>query len=143
MLAQESELLDAIPSLISNQDNQHLLAPFTILELHKEVFSMLADKALGSESFTPLFYQKCWDFICFDLLVAVEESRKSDSMLKNFNTTNISLIPKSKDPSSFADFHPISLYNTIYKIITKAIYFRVQVLIEKIISLEQGWICSP
>ena len=59
-------------------------------------------------------------------------------MLKYFNTTNITLIQKIKDPQTFVDFRPISLCNLSYKIITKAIYLRMQHLIPGIISPEQG-----
>ena len=59
-------------------------------------------------------------------------------MIKYFNTTNISIIPKIKDPQTFADFRPISLCNLSYKIITKAIYLQMQHLIPHIIAPEQG-----
>ena len=71
-------------------------------------------------------------------MVAFEESRRSKNMLKYFNTTNISIIPKIKDPQTFVDFRPISLCNLSYKIIVKAIYPRIQHLIPHIISPEQG-----
>ena len=59
-------------------------------------------------------------------------------MLKYFNSTNISIIPKTKEPKTFADFHPIFLCNLTYKIITKAIYLRLQKILPSIISPEQG-----
>ena len=59
-------------------------------------------------------------------------------MLNSFNSTNISIIPKTKEPKNFADFHPISLCNLTYKIITKAIYLHLQKNLPFIISPKQG-----
>ena len=115
-----------------------LMAPFTIQEIRKVVFSFPPDKALGLDGFIALFYQSCWNIIGWDLLAAVEESRRSKTMLKYFNTTNISIIPKLRDPQTFVDFRPISLCNLSYKIITKSIYLRIWHIIPHIISLEQG-----
>ena len=58
--------------------------------------------------------------------------------MKNFNTTNISLILKVNDPYSFAECHPISLCHIIYTIITRAIYLQLKPIIPKFISIEQG-----
>ena len=110
------------------------MAPSTIQEICKVVFSFPPDKALGPDGFSALFYQICWNIIGWDLWAAVEESRRSKSMLKYFNTTNISIIPKVRDPQTFVDFRPISLCNLSYKIITKAIYLNIQHLIPRIIS---------
>lgn len=131
-------LLQSIPPLISDQDNKVLLTPFTVEEVYKVVFSLSPDKAPGPDGFAALFFQKCWDVIGFNLLAIMEESNKRGEMLKSFNATNIVLIPKIPSPSTFVEFRPISLCNTIYKIITKAIYLRMHYLIPKIISQEQG-----
>ena len=80
------------------------MAPFTIQEIRKVVFSFPPDKALGPDGFSTLFYQSCWNIIGWDLFAAVEESRRSKNMLKYFNTTNISIIPKIKDPETFVHF---------------------------------------
>ena len=77
-------------------------------------------------------------FYCFDLLMAMEESRKHNYILKTFNVTNIILIPKSLTPRSFANFRPISLCNIVHKIFTKAIYLILQKLLLSIISPQQG-----
>ena len=74
--SQLNELLDSIPNMISSQDNDMLMAPFTIQEIHKVIFSFPPDKAPGPDGFTAVFYQSCWDIIGWDLLAAVEESRR-------------------------------------------------------------------
>ena len=81
-----------------------MMAPFTIQEIHKVVFSFPLDKAPRPDGFSALFYQSCWNIIGWDLLATVEESRRSKNMLKYFNTTNISIIPKIKDIQTFTDF---------------------------------------
>ena len=70
--------------MITSQDNDILMAPFTIQELCKVVFSFPPDKAPGPNGFTTMFYQSCWHIIGWDLLAAIEESRRSKSLLKYF-----------------------------------------------------------
>ena len=48
------------------------MAPFTIQEISKVVFSFSPDKAPGPDGFSALFYQSCWNIIGWDLWVAVE-----------------------------------------------------------------------
>lgn len=131
-------LLDSIPCLISQRDNDYLMQSFSLVELQEVVVLMAPDKSLGPNGFTMLFFQKCWDVLSFDLVMALEESRQKAFNLKNFNLTHLSLIPKSNKPQSFADSRPISLCNTVYKIFTKAIYLRLKSLIPKVISPQQG-----
>lgn len=64
-----------IPSLISLDDNRMLMSPFSLEEVRGVVFAMNPDKALGPDGFTPLFFQKCWDFVGLDVLLALEEAR--------------------------------------------------------------------
>lgn len=58
-------------------------------------------------------------------------------MYNAFNTTFISLIPKTNNPVSFDDFCPISLCNCIYKIIAKIIANRLYPILSTHISSEQ------
>jgi len=46
-------------------------------------------------------------------------------MLKQINYTLIALIPKVDHPISTAQFRPINLFNTLYKIIVKILVNRM------------------
>lgn len=53
------------------------------------------------------------------------------------NTIFMALIPKVDNPSGFQNFCPISLYNRIYKIISKIISRRLKDILSRQISPEQ------
>lgn len=58
-------------------------------------------------------------------------------VLDYLNSTSIVLIPKVQGPESFGSYRPISLYNTVYKIISKVLVGRIHPLLDKIISPHQ------
>lgn len=56
----------------------------------------------------------------------------------NLNRTNITLIPKVPNLDSVSQFHPISLCNNSYKIISKILANRLKPLLLNLISEQQN-----
>ena len=54
------------------------------------------------------------------------------------NDTFIVLILKVASPEEMGQFRPISLYNVIFKIVSKVVTNRLKVVLPKIISEEQS-----
>jgi hypothetical protein len=79
------------------------------------------DKSPGLDGWMIEFFLGFYDLLGVDILKVVEESRSGGFMYPSFNSTFISLIPKSDYPISMNDFRSISLYNYINKIIAKII----------------------
>ena len=50
------------------------------------------------------------------------------------NRTLIALIPKIQSPETLSNYRPISLCNTVYKIVTKIIVARLRPHLDKLIS---------
>ena len=73
-----------------------------------------------------------------EVLPIVEESRKSRGVLKAFNATFLSLIPKGEGADTLGKFRPIALCNVIYKIFSKVIANRLKPLLLGMIILEQN-----
>lgn len=67
---------------------------------------------------------------------ALEFSKKLGNILKEINNTFIALNPKKNKAVKLSDFKPISLYNTIYKILSKVLTNRIKPLMNNIISEE-------
>ena len=58
-------------------------------------------------------------------------------LLKEFNQTFITLIPKKKGACNFNQFQPISLSNVCYKVISKIIVNRLRPLLPKMVDPAQ------
>lgn len=68
----------------------------------------------------------------------VEESQRKAYVAKELNCTLIALVPKVEHPTSFSDFRPISLCNTMFKIVTKVISNRLKPILNHIILEEKS-----
>ncbi|KAL0288554.1 UNVERIFIED_CONTAM: hypothetical protein Sradi_7095400 [Sesamum radiatum] len=69
-----------------------------------------------------------------DVCRAVMEFFNNGSLLKQLNATLITLIPKVQLPTKVGDFRPISCCNVVYKIITKIMVKRMQLVLEKLVD---------
>ena len=58
-------------------------------------------------------------------------------MSKYLDRTLITLIPKSSNPESLSNYQPISLCNTVYKVVTKMIVARIRPMLSNLISPYQ------
>lgn len=134
---QSAQMVDVIQQEISDEDNKHLLSPFTKDEVRKAVFDMHPNKAPGPDGITMECFQKCWGFMGDDIFKVVEDFRKQGRFVKEISHTNIALIPKKQDCISMTDYRPISSCNSIYKIISKSMVNRLKPILMKIILPEQ------
>ena len=83
------------------------------------------------------FFIFFFDLVKHALLKDVEQSHREGKVGINLNSNFMTLIPKSDNPRTFADLRPISLYNLIYKLITKIISNKLKFILSRVISIEQ------
>lgn len=132
------DLAQAIPRIITTEQNTALLRVVSMEEVEEAVKSMPNDKALGPDGFIINFYKACWPTIKTEVWEVVEDSRRSCSILKSLNSTFLALIPKEEEANSLEKFRPIALCNVIYKIISKVIANRLKSILPELISEEQS-----
>lgn len=126
-----------IPRLVTQDQNITLKRKIERMEVEEVVFQMEKGKSLGPDGFTFAFFQNCWDLVKEELWEVVEESRRTKRVLKAFNATFLSLIPKEQGADSPGKFLPISLGNVVLKIITKVMENCLKPILPELVSREQ------
>jgi hypothetical protein len=98
-----------------------LLRPVTKEEVFASLNSMKPYKAHGPDGFQCIFFKQYGHIVGDDIFRLVKTTFHTGYFDPTISETLISLIPKIDPPTTFKDFRPISLWNIVYKIITKAL----------------------
>ena len=109
--------------------------PFEEEEIKNTVMHLPAEKSPGPDGFIGLFYKKCWSIIGKDLTAALQAFHSLKTRrLELVNEANIILLPKKEDASSVSDYRPISLINSLAKLITKILADRLAPKLNDLVS---------
>jgi hypothetical protein len=95
-------------------------------------------KAPGPDGFQGIFFKQYWHIIGDDVVRLVSAAFETGSFPPALSETLIALIPKTDCPNNFKEFRPISLCNTVYKLITKIIVNRLRPFLTQIIGPYQS-----
>uniref|UniRef100_A0A2N9HXU9 CCHC-type domain-containing protein n=1 Tax=Fagus sylvatica TaxID=28930 RepID=A0A2N9HXU9_FAGSY len=99
-------------------------------------------KLLDPTDYIRVFSRKCWPTVGDSVVKEVRQIFSSGRMPEYLNRTLISLIPKCLGPETLSQFRPISLCNTVYKIVTKIIVSRLRPTYRQSCFPFSGCICS-
>eukprot|EP00253_Pinus_taeda_P010693 PITA_10693 len=127
----------SFPRYVEEEEADNLMCEVTKEEVESVIKSMARDKSPGSDGWTIELFQHFFNQIGIELTEVIEESRRKGEVYHLFNATFIALIPTTEIPESFEYFRPISLCNSIYKIIAKVIAVRIKLILSRCISNEQ------
>jgi len=129
--------------VVNHEGLDQISAPFTKEEIDNVVKQMPVDKAPGPDSFNGMFFKKCWHIIREDIYQLCNDFFSGTVSLQAINNSFITLIPKNSNPVTPNDFRPISLLNSVLKLITKLMADMLQALIIPLIHKNQyGFIKS-
>ena len=86
-------------------------------------------KSLGSDGLPMEFYQAMWPHIKEDFYHLYLEAIEKGSLGPIINGVIIRFIPKGKKEDTISNWRPITLLNTSYKIIAKALAIRIKPIV--------------
>ncbi|XP_074305237.1 uncharacterized protein LOC141640287 [Silene latifolia] len=125
-------------NLVTQAHRDILLAAVIDEEIKGCLFSIPGNKSPGPDGYTSQFYKDAWDIVGNDVLCAVKDFFLTGKLLKQLNTTTLTLIPKIDNPASVLDFRPIACCNTLYKCLAKVLCKRLSQVLPDIVSDSQG-----
>ena len=129
-----SKVLDAIPTKVTEHMNQSFIKEFTREEIEIALNQMHPTKAPGLDGMIATFFQNYWSIVGNDVICMILNVLNSNMSMTEINKTNITLVPKIKNPIKMIDFRPISLCNVMYKLISEVLANRLKVILPYIIS---------
>ena len=90
--------LSAINTQVTPEMNDELLTEFRADEVESALKQMHPTKAPSPDGMSPIFYQKYWDIVGYDVTNCVLEALNAAILPSCINETYICLIPKVKNP---------------------------------------------
>lgn len=67
----DSSMLDLIPSLVTQEENEQMGAIPSEGEINEVVFQLNGTRAASPDGFTSLFFKECWDVVSKDVIKVV------------------------------------------------------------------------
>lgn len=119
---------------LSEEDCEALNREVTEEEIKGALWSMKPFKAPGPDGLHAGFYQRFWLVVGKSVVEEIKNIFSKKKILDYLNRTLVALIPKIQGPETLGNYRPISLCNTVYKIVTKIIVARLRNHLDQLIS---------
>lgn len=123
---------------VSDGHQQILNLPFTHRDFHTALKSLNKNKSPASDGITPEFYLCFWDQLHNIYYDSIMFSLERGTLSSEQRAGIVTLIPKkNQDRLQLANWRPITLLNSDFKIFSKALADRIQMGIKDVISTDQ------
>jgi hypothetical protein len=135
----ERPRLDGVPfNVLSEVDNEALIAPFSMMEIEAVVRDSDGNKSLGPDGFNFAFVKEFWFLIKDEVRIMFDQIHGNEVLPKCMLAYFVALIPKVSSPLALKDYRPISLLGCLYKILAKVLARRLVGVMNSIISPTQS-----
>ncbi|XP_028118945.1 uncharacterized protein LOC114316487 [Camellia sinensis] len=111
---------------------------FSVAEILVAVKDCEGNKAPGPYGFNMLCFQKIWKVMKKEVLNFIKEFYRNGKLVKGFNSSFITLVPKKENPVGLTDYRPINLVGSVYKVLAKVLSRRLKEVLPCIISETQS-----
>lgn len=119
---------------LTEEEKTSLDTPMSDEEITAALWSLKAFKAPGPDGLHVGFFQRFWHTVGNSVKEEAKQAFLQRKVPEYLNSTSIVLIPKIQRSETIGSYRPISLCNSVYKIITKIIVGRLRLYLDKLIA---------
>jgi exonuclease III len=140
-VAAREDCFSFIVQTVTEEQNKELLRPLVMEEVTEAVKQLPGGKAPGADTIPAEFYQELWEDLEFDIFNFVAEAINQAHISAELNINKIALLPKTADRLRIQNYRPISLLNTLYKVVAKVYANRMKPLLHHwILPSQTGFV---
>ncbi|KAJ4784686.1 reverse transcriptase [Rhynchospora pubera] len=132
------ELNGSIQKTVPMSAHSKIIATPTYQEVKRTLFEMGPDKSPGPDGFTARFLQTNWHILGPTVVAQLKNVFEIGEVPEDWLRGHVTLIPKSAEPMTPADYRPISVGTILYRLMMKLVANRLRPHIKKVISHEQN-----
>jgi hypothetical protein len=133
----QRHFLDNISSKLQQHEQTDCDAEITTQELTAALHTMQNNKSPGKDGLTREFYTKFWNHLAAPLTEVANWNHAIESMSPSQREALLKLLYKKRTKEQLKNWRPISLLNTDYKIIAKALSLRLRQILPSLVNTAQ------
>jgi len=120
---------------LSAEEALQLEEPITKQEIQAALLDCSPSKAPGYDGFNLKCLKEVWPIVGEEFCSYILQFFQSGKMHPSFNTTWVTLVPKKPGVITIADYRPISMVGSLYKVIAKVISARLRRVLPRLIGM--------
>jgi hypothetical protein len=124
-------------SKLTEEQKRNLEQDLTYEELEKSLGESNLKSAPGIDGYSNKFIKKIFYILGRPLFNCCKQCLDDGSLIEQFSTAQIKLIPKKGDTTKLKNWRPISLLSNFYKILSRAINNRLKTVVNRVLSRSQ------
>ncbi|MCO5550845.1 hypothetical protein L7F22_004338 [Adiantum nelumboides] len=129
--------LEPMDSKINEEKKLLLGIPFSVYEVETVVKAMKKEKTPGLDGIQAEVLQELIKYAGQDLCDLLNHWRREGTIQPEFNQGLIKLIPKGQDKMEVKNYRPLTMLNTMYTVMAKALALRVRTVVSQVVHPKQ------
>ncbi|CAI5973081.1 unnamed protein product [Closterium sp. NIES-65] len=127
---------------ISDMSREALSAPWSEQEVRTAVRELAPGKTPGQDGLPKELFEHNWDLLGPVLMQFVDDFTRSLKLLSSVSTEVTVLLHKKGSKEELGNYRPITLLNTVYKILAKVLATRLKKVLHEVISEDHAGFLS-